>query len=178
MKAHGLWNNQAARNEQTEDYRRMLERMSDLLSVLVSQEDAHSTRLERLEPDYGARLAEFPNICVFNAPFSQVQSGRSQPTTGGTGGAEQSARTSLRSGMSPSTLPVFARGSARRLAQTARVAANEMKANQRSTSTELAPGGCRRGPRPAAGELADEPCSLGTPAASDLESEHGQAGAG
>ena len=41
-----------------------------------------------------------------------------------------------------------------------------------------APGGCRRGPRPAAGELADEPRSLSTPAASDLESEHGQAGAG
>ena len=40
------------------------------------------------------------------------------------------------------------------------------------------PGGCRRGPCPAAGELADQPCSLGTPAASDLESEHGQAGAG
>ena len=41
-----------------------------------------------------------------------------------------------------------------------------------------APGGCRRGPRTAAGELADEPCCLGTPASSDLESKHGQAGAG
>ena len=51
------------------------------------------------------------------------------------GGAEQSAKTSLRSGMFPSTLPVFARGSARRLAQKARV---EMRADQRSTYAEVA----------------------------------------
>ena len=49
--------NQAGRNEQTEDYRRILERMSDLLSVLVSQGDAHSTRLERLEEELAMRSA-------------------------------------------------------------------------------------------------------------------------
>ena len=40
------------------------------------------------------------------------------------GRAERSANTSLRSGMCPSTLRVFARGSARRLAQKARVERN------------------------------------------------------
>ena len=40
--------------------------------------------------------------------------------------------------MSPSTLPVFARGSARRLAQKARVAANEMRADHRSAYAEVA----------------------------------------
>ena len=55
--------------------------------------------------------------------------------------AEQSARTSLRSGTSPSTLPVVATGSAKGLAQKdqkARVAANEMRADQRNTSAEVA----------------------------------------
>ena len=40
--------------------------------------------------------------------------------------------------MSPSTLPVFARGSASRLAQKARVAANEMRADHRSAYAEVA----------------------------------------
>ena len=70
---------------------------------------------------------------------------------------------------------MFARGSAMRLAQKARVAANAMREDQRSTYAEVAALLAVAGPP--AGELADEPCSLGIPAASDLERAHGQAGA-
>ena len=56
------------------------------------------------------------------------------------GGMAESTRTSLRSGVSPSTLAAPPSGSDRRVAAKVRAAAKEMRDDQRSVKAEAAPG--------------------------------------
>ena len=88
------------------------------------------------------------------------------------GSKDDSARMSLSSGGSPSTLVVPPRGRERRLAAKARAAAKESRADQRAAKAETGTaGGSRGGARAEAREKSDKGGSFSAPAATELESE-------